>query len=349
MPAHLILYNPQKTQSDPAAGMANILAGKGFVCDWSVRFPFGITPGRRLFFYHTGKPRGIFAAGVALPANIPATREWFGNVPDPVEPGLAVYAEADWKGEKETALYVNAKWEMMADPKEGRVLVPFERLRSESPFTRVFTKRSKGKVEGYAPQSSGSCIDDEVATALYAECVKAFRAVLREKGNAPHAAVSGGASVAKPEKTPRKTRIGGAARRSAMTPEERAKIERAAVDAVESHYRELGCEVVSREYDYVGWDLDVYKGGTIFRRVEVKGTQSSDVHVELTPNEYAKSGDSRYRLAVVRNALAANPACAIYARKGGEWRRVSGMESGGDNDASERLTMEEKTSAIVRA
>ena len=349
MPAHLILYNPGQTEDDPAAEAAATLAGDTIVDRWSIRFPAGVTPGRRLFFYHTGKPRGIFAAGVALPVNIPAARKWYGNVPDPFEPGLAAYEYADWRGQKETARYINAEWEMMVDPKEGRVLVPFERLRSESPFTRVFTKKSGGGIKGHAPQWSGSRIDDEVATALYAECVAAFRAVLREKGNAPHAAILDDAPAAKREGTPRKTRTGGAVRRSAMTPEERAKIERAAVDAVEAHYRELGCEVVSREYDYVGWDLDVCKGGAIFRRVEVKGTQSSDVHVELTPNEYAKSGDSRYRLAVVRNALAANPACAIYARKGGEWRRVSGMESGGDKGASERLTMEEKTSAIVRA
>ena len=133
-----------------------------------------------------------------------------------------------------------------------------------------------------------------------------------------------------------------------MAPEERRAIENAAVNATELHYHALGCKTESRELDRVGWDLDVFKGGEIFRRVEVKGTKRPDIQVELTPNEYAKSEDKLYRLAVVRNALDSNPACAIYTRNGNEWLRVCGEESGSDKSAPARLEMEEKIFAVIR-
>ena len=162
---------------DIRAGLKAITSG------WSVGKAFSIAPGDRLFFYRSKvEPCGIFAVGTALPADIPEAREWRGIVPVPVKPGLAVYEAPHWRYPDKTAFYINAEWHMMADPMEGRVLIPFERLRDEKPFSRIFaTKGANAPVRGAAPQASGSHIaNPEIVDALYAECEKAFPVVLRE-------------------------------------------------------------------------------------------------------------------------------------------------------------------------
>ena len=125
--------------------------------------------------------------------------------------------------------------------------------------------------------------------------------------------------------------------------EERKQIERAAVDAVGEFLEGRGYEVVSVETQNLGWDLEAAKGNASLLRVEVKGTKASEIHVELTPNEYGKSGDPRYRLAVVRNALK-KPLCAIYKRDKQIWKRICGNDAG----ASSRLRNEERVAAVVK-
>ena len=188
MTAHLLIHNPRETPANPAQGMMHIRAGKTAIFNgWSIGKAFSIAPGDRLFFYRsTVEPRGIFAVGAALPADIPESRAWRGISPVPVKHGLAVYKAPHWENPDKDALYINAEWQMMSDPEEGRVLIPFERLRDEEPFSRVFTKIQKGRVMGHAPQASGSPISNaEVADALYSACAKEFPLVLREYGDTP--------------------------------------------------------------------------------------------------------------------------------------------------------------------
>ena len=275
-----------------------------------------------MFFYRsTEKPLCIFAVGTALPHNADVG---FDRNKEPAGPGLAAYKDDHWSKKGESAYYVKVKWEMMVDPYDGEVLIPRERLIDRA---SIFKR---------GPQASGTHLKDkEVARILYEECRKEFSGVWRAHGIAPSKADTASDNVP------------ASARQ--IDPEERKKIEKAAVAATKTHYRGLGCEVVSREKDNVGWDLDVFRGGKIFCHVEVKGTKCSAVQVELSPNEYEKSkSDNLYRLAVVRNALNGEDVCAVYERNGDEWRRIGGEEGGDDRGAPKRLETEEKKFAIVR-
>ena len=190
MLAHILIHNPRNAPGP--GGMMDIRAGRTAKFDWSVGRKFSIAPGDRLFFYRSKEPRGIFGVGVALPFDDPDLLESRESVPVPVKPGLAVYEAPNWRGDgKESALYVNAEWEMMSDPDEGRFLIPYDRLRNERPFSRIFTRVVKGQVQGNAPQASGSPVTNaDIADALYAACAKEFPLVLREYGDTPlHIAV----------------------------------------------------------------------------------------------------------------------------------------------------------------
>ena len=79
-------------------------------------------------------------------------------------------------------------------------------------------------------------------------------------------------------------------------------------------------------------------------QVEVKGISRHKVNVGLTPNEYSKSDDEMYHLAIVRDALSDKPACAIYKRDGCVWR----LEEGNDENAPKQLVTEEKLAASVK-
>ena len=133
--------------------------------------------------------------------------------------------------------------------------------------------------------------------------------------------------------------------------EERNKIEDNAINTVRAYYGKCSYEVQSVESDNKGWDLECFKNGKVALRVEVKGTKSAGIRVELTRNEYEKScdpdhGDS-YRLAVVRNALLPNPKCAIYEKDGENWRHPA-EEGGNDKDAPDSLVTERVDAAVVR-
>ena len=323
---------PDKVEKmDFAEAMGRTLNGLEYPCRWSVGEPsssnpkreakrkvFRIRPGNRVFLYRSGeKLRGILGVGkVVLPGG--------NRVP---MHGSAVYEDERWQGGGGKALYIQVLWEKVADPERGRILIPFERLCNEEPFFRVFTDKNK---KPFVHRNSWRSICGIIAQSLDAKCDEAFRGFGVSQN--PTASTDAFHSSRQTDS------------------EERKKIEVAAVNATREHYHALGCEVRSRERDNVGWDLDVFKDEEIFRRVEVKGTKSPNVQVDLPPNEYEKSQVvDLYRLAVVRNALNedCHPVCAIYERDGNKWLLVSGEENG-DNDAPGYLEMEEKKFAVVR-
>ena len=147
----LLIHNPHMDAENFEPLMQAILAGKPALTSsggWSVGKVFNIKPYDRLFFYRSAvKPTGIFAVGTALPADTPEARKYRRITPVPVKPGLAVYEGPHWKNENETAYYVNAQWTMLINPE---MLVPFERLRDERPFSRVFSV--KGQKRGKVPK-----------------------------------------------------------------------------------------------------------------------------------------------------------------------------------------------------
>ena len=133
---------------------------------------------------------------------------------------------------------------------------------------------------------------------------------------------------------------------SGNDPDERKKIEVAAVTVVRKYYEAKAFVVDSVETENKGWDLEISKCNRVRYRVEVKGTKRPNIHVELTPNEYDKSKKSGYRLAVVRNALDRESAlvCAIYARSNQIWK----WAEGNDLSAPRHLEMEERPGAVVK-
>jgi Domain of unknown function (DUF3883) len=92
------------------------------------------------------------------------------------------------------------------------------------------------------------------------------------------------------------------------------KVEAHAIEVVSLHYSSLGYSVVSKEQDYVGWDLEAEKEG-IKHLVEVKGTSGSEIFVQLTPNELVKMKEHKekgYRIAIVTDALSRKPTLTIF-------------------------------------
>ena len=158
--------------------------------------------------------------------------------------------------------------------------------------------------------------------------------------------ISAQEEIAPPQSASPKERV--RARPRIADPEERTRVERAAVDTVKAFYEALGFAAESVEAENKGWDLEIRKGRKVVLRVEVKGNKGVDILVELTPNEYEKSGDPQFRLAVVRNALTDSPACAIYEKRGDEWMRGDGENGGNDESAPERLSTTERISALIR-
>ena len=101
--------------------------------------------------------------------------------------------------------------------------------------------------------------------------------------------------------------------RRPIDPDQRAKVEKAAIDHVTSYYRAKGFVCNSVERDNKGRDLEVNRG-EVHRFVEVKGCSGNSTRVELTPNEYNAMCDQRnkYRLAIVTNTLK-NPRLSIVS------------------------------------
>ena len=135
-----------------------------------------IQPGDRLLFYRSEEPSGFFAVGRALPANdsicCQLRREGllarFENKPgvdkfEPVDPErLAAFQAVSWEtGEWGKHYYINAEWDVVADPNmAGHILVPFH-------------TRDLGP--GHKP--SGHHISDAIAEKICAKCEEAANAL----------------------------------------------------------------------------------------------------------------------------------------------------------------------------
>ncbi len=124
-------------------------------------------------------------------------------------------------------------------------------------------------------------------------------------------------------------------------PELRARVEAAAVLAVQAYYEDRGWAVESVENENCGWDLNVTCGARVLR-VEVKGRDGVGA-VELTPNEYkvmtSPGVRMSYRLAIVREALTSPPRLSIFQYVPGENAWVS--------EQGDRLILRPMTGAIV--
>ena len=92
----------------------------------------------------------------------------------------------------------------------------------------------------------------------------------------------------------------------------RKAVEEAAIKYVTKEYQKRGYEIVSREKDNVGWDLDA-TNGRICLKLEVKGVASSTISVHITHNEKSKmeANKKHYRLCVVINAIK-NPQMIVF-------------------------------------
>lgn len=93
----------------------------------------------------------------------------------------------------------------------------------------------------------------------------------------------------------------------------RQLVETTAIKTVFEHYRNLGYDVISKEKDNIGWDLEAIKGKETLL-LEVKGLSGSVTSVELSPNEYkhSKEKNTHYKLCIVTNALA-KPTLEIFS------------------------------------
>jgi hypothetical protein len=81
-----------------------------------------------------------------------------------------------------------------------------------------------------------------------------------------------------------------------------ALVERAAVRRVTKYLKQRGFEVISREKDAIGYDLDAKKGRVVWR-VEVKRVSGEKLQFPITRNEVARAeSDSSFRLFVVTAA-----------------------------------------------
>jgi len=105
-----------------------------------------------------------------------------------------------------------------------------------------------------------------------------------------------------------------------MDAEKRKKVEIAAMDAVAQYFEDRNYEVVYREKENLGWDLEAYLG-TQTLLLEVKGLSNDFSCVEFTPNEYkhSKSKKKNYRICVLDNALNKNKKLHIFYWENEGW------------------------------
>ena len=102
--------------------------------------------------------------------------------------------------------------------------------------------------------------------------------------------------------------------------EAKIAVEKAAISAVTSYYKEHGYKIYSVESENKGWDLEAYKGKSILR-IEVKGLSGSDLSVHITENEYSQmksANNDNYRLCVVTNTVS-SPHLWTFAYDNGNW------------------------------
>jgi hypothetical protein len=120
----------------------------------------------------------------------------------------------------------------------------------------------------------------------------------------------------------------------------RLEVERAAIECVAEHFRQLGYTVTSVEADRVGWDLEAKIDGQPVLFLEVKGLSSDVPRAELTPNEYEKmeAHKASYRICLVVNARV-KPIIREFCWKG--------QRSGWVDDGGSRLTIKPRMGAVV--
>jgi hypothetical protein len=104
-----------------------------------------------------------------------------------------------------------------------------------------------------------------------------------------------------------------------------AAVEAAAIAHV---LQRFGPASADRQKEKCGWDLEFVINDKT-RCVEVKGLSDSEIHVELTPNEFCAAEramnntftEGDYRLAVVCNALSDEPTLYVFSHDTGmHWR-----------------------------
>ena len=129
-------------------------------------------------------------------------------------------------------------------------------------------------------------------------------------------------------------------------PEQRKRIETKAVDTATNFFRSKdggSYQVISREKDGVGWDLEAQHPKKATLLIEVKGLAGNKVSVELTPNEYDKMQSKKYRdryvLFVVTNCLGKRPLAYDYRFRNGCWLDTDGA----------KLEIEPRTGAVCRS
>jgi hypothetical protein len=85
-----------------------------------------------------------------------------------------------------------------------------------------------------------------------------------------------------------------------------AIVERAAVRKVTRDFQRRGFDVISREGDAIGYDLDAKKGSTEWH-IEVKGVSGEQIRFPITRNEVVRAEtDKSFRLVVVTEARQRN-------------------------------------------
>ncbi len=159
-----------------------------------------------------------------------------------------------------------------------------------APDERVFpVPRARGHAWGLG-QSNVRYVDEPAAKSF----VRNLCAYINNPKTTPIEAVE----------TPR-TEVGKRGAPRQPNPLLRAKVEKAAVEYVTSHFKKLGYKCSSVEGDNVGWDIEATRGAARLL-VEVKGCSGAEPIVELTPNEYGQMRGVHqvaYRLAIVTHAL----------------------------------------------
>lgn len=117
------------------------------------------------------------------------------------------------------------------------------------------------------------------------------------------------------------------------------RIEKSAVNTVIQYYEALGYNIIDRQKENIGWDLDAIKDD-IELHLEVKGNASSDALARISRNEYKAMLANRelYRLCVVTNALKVPNLYVFASDESGEWKW--------EEDSRLRLQLDEHISAI---
>ena len=150
----------------------------------------------------------------------------------------------------------------------------------------------------------------------------------------------------KKAKKPRSTSRGNAGGGRNTNPELRKQIETIAVNFAIDYFSSEdggGYDVVSKENDNLGWDIEASHSDKPTLLVEVKGLSGDRVSVELTPNEYKKmklkKNRNKYVLFIVTNCLREHPLAHDYRFKNGRWSDVDGTV----------LKIQERTGAVCRS